>query len=112
MKKVTAYILVLVMVATMVLGTGSVCFAAEGYEKVAGIGDMATVEEVGVEGMSPIYGEDIVDGVYDITVESSSSMFNIEKAELTVKDGQMEAGPDHGRSGLSESIHGYRQRSG
>lgn len=91
MKKVTAYILVLVMVATMVLGTGSVCFAAEGYEKVAGIGDMATVEEVGVEGMSPIYGEDIVDGVYDITVESSSSMFNIEKAELTVKDGQMEA---------------------
>lgn len=41
--------------------------------------------------MTPIYGEDIADGSYEVEVESSSSMFRIVKAELQVADGDMEA---------------------
>lgn len=61
------------------------------YDQVAGNGETITYDQVGVEGMEPIYGKDVEDGVYDVTVESSSSMFNVEKAELTVRDGKMEA---------------------
>lgn len=61
------------------------------YDQVAGSGETITYDQVGVEGMEPIYGKDVKDGVYDVTVESSSSMFNVEKAQLTVKDGKMEA---------------------
>lgn len=43
------------------------------------------VEEV----MEPIHGFEIKDGVYPLTVDSSSSMFQIKACELTVKDGKM-----------------------
>lgn len=39
----------------------------------------------------PIQASQIKDGTYDITVTSSSSMFNIVAASLTVKDGAMHA---------------------
>ena len=39
----------------------------------------------------PIFAEDLKEGVYEITVDSSSSMFRIVKAVLTVDDGAMEA---------------------
>lgn len=61
------------------------------YDQVASESERAGSSEVGVEGMTPIYGTDIVDGVYEVTVESSSSMFPIEKAELTVENGSMTA---------------------
>lgn len=41
--------------------------------------------------MEPVYGSDLADGTYDITVDSSSSMFRIVKARLTVNDGEMSA---------------------
>lgn len=50
-----------------------------------------SAEEVVEEGMVPIYGSDIKDGTYDVTVDSSSSMFNITKCALTVSDGKMTA---------------------
>lgn len=52
-----------------------------------------TVSKIDVvdEGMVPIYGESVKDGVYEITVDSSSSMFKIFSCELTVADGQMTA---------------------
>ncbi|MGN0641962.1 MAG: hypothetical protein ACI4JJ_02335 [Huintestinicola sp.] len=49
------------------------------------------VEEVVEEGMTPIYGSSLRDGTYDVTVDSSSSMFNITKCTLTVSDGKMSA---------------------
>lgn len=61
------------------------------YDQVASESERAGSSEVGVEGMTPIYGTDIVDGVYEVTVESSSSMFPIEKAVLTVENGSMTA---------------------
>ena len=39
----------------------------------------------------PIYGNQIEDGSYKIEVSSSSSMFRIIDAQLTVKDGEMSA---------------------
>ncbi|MGN0658638.1 MAG: hypothetical protein ACI4LA_03430 [Emergencia sp.] len=91
MKRPVTVLLAAVLSVTMLLCSAAAVFGAEGYEEVAGSGEMSSVEEVGVEGMFPIYGTDIVDGTYDITVESSSSMFHVEKAVLTVKDGKMEA---------------------
>lgn len=58
---------------------------------VAGDDEKAPAQEVGTEGMIPVYGQDIVDGTYPIEVESSSSMFRIVKAELTVDEGEMSA---------------------
>ena len=42
-------------------------------------------------GMTPVYGQDVADGTYEITVTSNSQYFKIAKAELTVKDGEMTA---------------------
>lgn len=59
--------------------------------QVASASDMAGVADVAQEGLTPISGDAIKDGVYEIAVDCSSSMFKIVKCELTVKDGQMTA---------------------
>lgn len=61
------------------------------YDQVASDSEKTSAQEVGVEGMEPIYGTDVADGVYDVEVECSSSMFPVDKAELTVSDGEMTA---------------------
>lgn len=69
-------------------------FAADGAPASPAVADasqMTTVEEVVEEGMTPIGPEFLKDGVYPVTVKSSSSMFRIESALLTVKDGSMTA---------------------
>ena len=40
-------------------------------------------------GQEPITADEVVDGTYSITVRSSSNMFKIVDAQLTVKDGAM-----------------------
>jgi hypothetical protein len=45
----------------------------------------------GKYGMSPVYAQDIKEGTYEIEGSSNSAYFQIAKAELTVKDGQMTA---------------------
>lgn len=61
---------------------------AVSYDKVASASDMTTVEEVGIEGMEPIALSDVDDGTYNVKVESSSSMFKIDSADLTVSEGK------------------------
>lgn len=58
---------------------------------VASAEDMTTIEDVVEEGMVPVYGDSLKDGVYSVTVDSSSSMFPITKCELTVENGEMTA---------------------
>lgn len=58
---------------------------------VASAGQMAPVEDVVAPGMVPVYADALQDGVYSITVDSSSSMFNITACELTVAEGTMTA---------------------
>lgn len=60
-------------------------------------GQVASDQETGSpidvveEGMMPVYGEEIRDGVYPVKVDSSSRMFQITSCSLTVKDGKMSA---------------------
>lgn len=63
----------------------------ESVKQVADASDMAEPVEVLEEGMEPVYGGDLKDGVYAIEVDSSSSMFHIVTCELTVADGAMTA---------------------
>lgn len=68
-------------------------------DAVASADEMAGVEDVVEEGMTPIDGSQIKDGVYDITVDSSSSMFQIVSCELTVENGSMTAQMTMGGTG-------------
>ena len=47
--------------------------------------------DVAQDGMVPVLADAIKDGVYEIKVDSSSSMFQITECELTVQDGAMSA---------------------
>ncbi len=83
---------VLLMCAFLTPGTAKAETAqTASYDQVASEEETAKANEVGVEGMYPIYGTDIVEGVYQVEVESSSSMFRVENAILTVEDGKLSA---------------------
>lgn len=60
-------------------------------DQVASEDEMAAAQQIGEEGMIAVSGEDVKDGTYDITVDSSSPMFKITKARLTVENGKMSA---------------------
>ena len=57
--------------------------------KLADDTDYTAVKEVEEEGMTPITGDKVKDGTYEIKGKSSSSMFHVSDAVLTVKDGKM-----------------------
>ncbi len=58
---------------------------------VASSEEMATPVEILEEDMVPIKGTDLKDGTYQIKVDSSSSMFQVEACQLEVKKGKMTA---------------------
>lgn len=60
-------------------------------DKVATADEMAEPVDILEPGMVPITADALKDGVYDIKVDSSSSMFQIAACELTVENGQMSA---------------------
>lgn len=66
---------------------------------VASGSEMAGVADVVEEGMVPISGNSLEDGTYPITVDSSSSMFQVVQCELTVQDGEMTAEMTMGGTG-------------
>ena len=71
---------------------GPQAYADEKTPDLSGVADasqMTTVEDVTEEGMVPVPAESLTDGDYPVEVESSSSMFRIEKAVLHVQDGSM-----------------------
>ncbi len=95
LDKISKITLVGFLCMTMIFCGSGIGFAATDengitYDQVADSNEMAAIEDVGTEGTKAIYGSDIEDGEYEISVDSSSSMFKIEKAVLTVKDGKMQ----------------------
>ena len=60
-------------------------------DKVASAEEMTSVDDVVEDWMVPIPGEDVEDGVYEVEMRCSSSMFPIVGCELTVQDGEMKA---------------------
>lgn len=65
--------------------------SASADDQIATAAEMTTPEDVVEDWMQPINGNQIQDGVYDIKVDSSSSMFNIMDCQLLVQDGNMTA---------------------
>lgn len=80
--------------------------AAGPGSQVADASQMTTVEEVVEADMVPIYGDSLQDGVYQVTVDSSSSMFKITQCELTVENGQMTAVMHMGGTGYLKVFMG------
>ena len=65
--------------------------AAPKANQVASAGEMTTVEEVVEEGMTPVYPSELKDGTYEVEMKSSSSMFKVDRCELKVENGTMQA---------------------
>lgn len=80
--------------------------AEDAESLVASEEEMTTRVDVVEEGMEPIFGESIKDGVYPVSVDSSSSMFRIASCELTVKEGQMTAVMTMGGTGYLKVFMG------
>ena len=59
--------------------------------QVASADEMVTPEDIVTEDMVPISGSDLNDGIYDVEVLSSSSMFKVAACQLTVENGAMSA---------------------
>lgn len=72
-------------------GSSAEAESEEDYSEVASSEDMTAVEDVVEDDMTPIYASQLVDGTYEVTVDSSSSMFSITECLLTVADGEMTA---------------------
>ncbi|MDO5541119.1 MAG: hypothetical protein Q4F83_13815 [Eubacteriales bacterium] len=86
--------------------TETVTEAAQGSSQVASADEMTTPEDIVEDWMVPIYGEELNDGTYDVEVLSSSSMFRIEKCELTVSEGKMAAVMTMGGTGYLKVFMG------
>lgn len=72
---------------------------AQDTSKVADASDMAEPVDVLEEGMEPVPATALKDGIYEITVDSSSSMFNIVACTLKVENGEMTATMSMGGTG-------------
>ena len=79
--------------------------------KVASSSEMTTVEEVTEDWMVPVPAGDIVPGVYEVEVRSSSSMFRIEYALLTVTEDSMSAILSMGGKGYTYMYMGTAQEA-
>ena len=69
----------------------AVAETAPASREVADASQMTTVEDVVEDGMVPVLGENLLDGDYAVTVDSSSSMFRIVEAVLHVSNGKLTA---------------------
>lgn len=67
--------------------------------QVATKDEMVTPETVVEDGWMPVYGDKLLDGDYEISVNSSSSMFKIVNCVLHVADGKMTADMTMGGTG-------------
>ena len=76
------------LMALMLL-LGAAALAEADLSGVADASEMTDVIDVVQPGMTPVTAEALNDGVYEVAVDSSSSMFKVVGCDLTVKDGQM-----------------------
>lgn len=86
MSKALALTLIL-----MLLCANALAEAAPDTSRVADASEMTASEDIVPEGMVPVTADLLNDGVYEVKVDSSSSMFKVVGCDLTVKDGQITA---------------------
>lgn len=93
-KRILIYILTMVLVGGRIIFLSEISCAKETFiENMSSAKSVSSVnfESTSENGMIPVEGSDVKDGVYSVEVESSSSMFRIVDAELTVENGNMHA---------------------
>ena len=73
--------------------------AVESKAAVASGNETAAEQTIDTVGLVPVSAADLKEGTYDISVESSSSMFKIISCALTVQDGAMTARMTMGGTG-------------
>lgn len=74
--------------------------------QVAGSSEMSEIVDVVEDDMVPITADQLKDGVYELTVSSSSKMFKIVSCQLTVADGKMTAVMTMGGKGYTQIFMG------
>ncbi len=93
----------IVLLSVMTLISAAPAFAqeieTEGNAAVATAEEMTTVDDVVEDWMVPIPADNLFDGIYDIEVLSSSSMFQITSCQLIVQEGEMSAAMTMGGTG-------------
>lgn len=82
MKKIYISVFLIVMSISF-----TACFKEVKDEKITNTQPVQTA----VNELTPLYANQIKDGSYEITVESSSSMFRVVKCTLNVENGEMSA---------------------
>lgn len=85
--------------------------STESLQQTASEKETATRREVVEEGMTPIYAGAVKDGVYEISVDSSSSMFKITSCRLTVENGAMRAKMTMGGTGYLKLYMGIGEEA-
>jgi predicted small lipoprotein YifL len=94
MKRVLLCLLSALLVLSLLAGCGAKKAPEappSGESQVATAEDMTTVEEVLEEGMTPVGGEELMDGTYDVVMKSSSSMFKVDHCQVQVENGKLTA---------------------
>lgn len=91
------------LAALLAAAAGMVFMPAAAYGASEG---REAAEAIGQESAVPVPGYALKDGTYPIEAESSSSMFRIVRAELTVKDGSMKAAVTLGGRGYLKLFMG------
>lgn len=113
-RNIWALFFAVIIFLTGALSMPVICHGQEETEQsdlIAGDEERAPAVSVGEEGMVPVYADDIRDGTYDVAVESSSSMFRIVKAQLTVDNGKMTAVITLGGKGYLKLFMGTGQQA-
>lgn len=86
MSKALALSLILMLLCAVGLSE-----AAPDTSRIADASEMTAADDIVPEGMTPIAADQLNDGVYEVLVDSSSSMFKVVGCDLTVQDGQLTA---------------------
>ena len=98
MKKILCSISVVLLCALLFFSAQ----ACADTSAVADASQMTAVKDVVEDGMEPVYGSALNDGVYEAAVDCSSSMFRIERCELRAEDGALTA-----KLTMSSESYGY-----
>lgn len=114
MKRKTNIIITALLALTLLMAFPAVGSAVEVKTddgQVASSSEMAPAQEIDTEDLTPVSADQIKEGDYDITVQSSSSMFNITACKLHVKDGKMTADMTLGGTGYEKLYMGTAEEA-
>lgn len=94
------------LVLAIILQFSTFHFPLSVFSQVASSSEMLAPSKVGTDDMLPVLAGDVLDGDYEIALESSSSMFRIVNSVLHVKDGRMSASLTMSGKGYSKLFLG------